>query len=94
MASASFLKSSPILDKSEFVKGQPLLRQSSSPAVRLCNPRAAAASPLTIRASSYADELVKTAVRTKFQIFFKKKNNFGMRPSVELGVLGNASECH
>ncbi|KAL0424479.1 UNVERIFIED_CONTAM: Fructose-bisphosphate aldolase 2, chloroplastic [Sesamum radiatum] len=33
MASASLLKSSPVLDKSEFVKGQPLLRQPAVAAV-------------------------------------------------------------
>ncbi|KAK4405305.1 Fructose-bisphosphate aldolase 2, chloroplastic [Sesamum angolense] len=59
MASASLLKSSPVLDKSEFVKGQTLLRQPSAAAVR-CHPNAAPSS-LTVRASSYADELVKTA---------------------------------
>jgi len=58
-ASASLFKSSIVLDKSDWVKGQ-TLRQSSLSAVR-CNP-AAAPSSLTIRASSYADELVKTAV--------------------------------
>ncbi|PHT56524.1 putative fructose-bisphosphate aldolase 2, chloroplastic [Capsicum baccatum] len=57
MASASLLKTSPVLDKSEFVKGQSL-RQPSVSVVR-CHP--AAPSALTIRASSYADELVKTA---------------------------------
>ncbi|KAK6159527.1 hypothetical protein DH2020_006841 [Rehmannia glutinosa] len=54
MASASLLKSSPVLDKSEFVKGQSLLRQPSA-SVRCTIPS------LTVRASSYADELVKTA---------------------------------
>ncbi|KAK6121492.1 hypothetical protein DH2020_044771 [Rehmannia glutinosa] len=60
MASASFLKSSPVLEKSEFVKGQSatLLRQPSASVVR-CHPNAAP-SPLTVRASSYADELIKT----------------------------------
>ncbi|KAG8368176.1 hypothetical protein BUALT_Bualt15G0017800 [Buddleja alternifolia] len=57
MASAS-LKSSPVLGKSEFVKGHTLLRQSS--ASFRCSPNAAP-SPLVVRASSYADELVKTA---------------------------------
>uniref|UniRef100_A0A7N2MZC4 Fructose-bisphosphate aldolase n=1 Tax=Quercus lobata TaxID=97700 RepID=A0A7N2MZC4_QUELO len=57
MASASLLKSSPVLDKSEWVKGQ-TLRQPSVSVVR-CLPNAP--SPLTIRAGSYADELVKTA---------------------------------
>lgn len=54
MASASLLKTSPVLDKTEFVKGQSLRLPSVS--VR-CQPSA-----LTVRASSYADELVKTAV--------------------------------
>lgn len=58
MASASLLKSSPVLDKSEWVKGQTLLRQPSVSSVVRCHP--SAASGLTIRAS-YADELVKTA---------------------------------
>ena len=57
MASASLLKTSPVLDKIEFVKGQSL-RQPSVSVVR-CQP--AAPSVLTVRASSYADELVKTA---------------------------------
>ncbi|KAF9684419.1 hypothetical protein SADUNF_Sadunf04G0116400 [Salix dunnii] len=57
MASASFLKSSPVLDKSEFVKGQ-TLRLPSASIVR-CRP--AAPSVLTVRAGSYAEELVKTA---------------------------------
>lgn len=61
MASASFLKSSPVLDKSEFVKGQTLLRQHSV-SVR-CQPSA-----LSVRAS-YADELVKTAVCLCFHRF-------------------------
>ncbi|XAR72767.1 Fructose-bisphosphate aldolase [Bertholletia excelsa] len=56
-ASASLLKSSPVLDKTEWVKGQSL-RQPS--AIR-AHPTAAPYT-LTIRAvSSYADELVKTA---------------------------------
>lgn len=58
MASASLIKSSPVLDKAEFVKGQSL-RQPSVSVVR-CHPNAVTS--LTIRASSYADELVKTAV--------------------------------
>lgn len=57
-ASASLLKSAPVLDKSEWVKGQNL-RQPSVSVVR-CLPTAPSA--LTVRASSYADELVKTAV--------------------------------
>ncbi|KAK6240856.1 Fructose-bisphosphate aldolase [Theobroma cacao] len=56
-ASATLLKSSPILDKSEWVKGQNL-RQPSVSVVR-CHPTAPSA--LTVRASSYADELIKTA---------------------------------
>ncbi|KAJ8556480.1 hypothetical protein K7X08_032232 [Anisodus acutangulus] len=62
MASSSLLKSSPVLDKSEFVKGQSL-RQPSVSVVR-CHPTNATshATSLTVRAaSSYADELVKTA---------------------------------
>ncbi|KAM6554738.1 hypothetical protein CsatB_015500 [Cannabis sativa] len=55
--SASLLKSAPVLDKSEWVKGQNL-RQPSVSVVR-CLPTASSA--LTVRASSYADELVKTA---------------------------------
>ncbi|KAL0422821.1 UNVERIFIED_CONTAM: Fructose-bisphosphate aldolase 2, chloroplastic [Sesamum latifolium] len=58
MASPSLLKSSPVLDKSEFVKGQTLLRQPNSASAR-CIPNAPPSS-LSIRAS-YADELVKTA---------------------------------
>jgi hypothetical protein len=58
MASASFLKSSPVLDKSEFVKGQ-TLRLPSASIVRC---RSTAPSALTVRAGSYAEELVKTAV--------------------------------
>ncbi|KAJ6346093.1 hypothetical protein OIU78_008681 [Salix suchowensis] len=57
MASASLLKSSPVLDKSEFVKGQ-TLRLPSASIVRC---RSVAPSSLTVRAGSYADELVKTA---------------------------------
>ncbi|KAJ6985639.1 fructose-bisphosphate aldolase 1 [Populus alba x Populus x berolinensis] len=57
MASASLLKSSPVLDKSEFVKGQ-TLRLPSASIVRC---RSTAPSSLTVRAGSYADELVKTA---------------------------------
>ncbi|CAN6482530.1 unnamed protein product [Victoria cruziana] len=56
MASASLLKSSPVLDKSEFLKGQSLRPTASF--------RAHATSPSTLvvrAASSYADELVKTA---------------------------------
>ncbi|KAM7475073.1 hypothetical protein LguiB_022316 [Lonicera macranthoides] len=56
MASASLLKSSVVLDKSEWVKGQ-TLHQPRVSVVR-CHPTP---SGLTIRASSYADELVKTA---------------------------------
>ncbi|CAN6916529.1 unnamed protein product [Brassica oleracea] len=59
MASTSLLKASPVLDKSEWVKGQSVLfRQPSSAAVVLRN----RATSITVRAaSSYADELVKTA---------------------------------
>ncbi|KAM7265955.1 hypothetical protein ACFE04_003638 [Oxalis oulophora] len=57
-ASATLIKSSAILDKSEWVKGQSLRQPSVSSLVR-CRPTAVSA--LTIRASSYADELVKTA---------------------------------
>lgn len=59
MASASLLKTSPVLDKSEFVKGQALLLRQPSVAVVRCQP--VAPSGVTVRAS-YADELVKTAV--------------------------------
>ncbi|MBH0219611.1 fructose-bisphosphate aldolase class I, partial [Listeria monocytogenes] len=55
MASASLLKSSPVLEKSEWVKGQ-TLRQPVS--VVRCHPTTTSA--LNVRAS-YADELVKTA---------------------------------
>lgn len=58
MASASLLKSSPVLDKSEWVKGQ-ALRQPPVSHVH-CIPTSPSA--LTVRASAYADELVKTAV--------------------------------
>ncbi|WZZ10266.1 fructose-bisphosphate aldolase 2, chloroplastic-like [Brassica napus] len=59
MASTSLLKASPVLDKSEWVKGQSVLfRQPSSASVVLPN----RATSLAVRAaSSYADELVKTA---------------------------------
>lgn len=57
-ASASLLKSSHVLDKSEWVKGQSL-RQPSVSVVR-CNPTTSM--PLTVRAGAYQDELVKTAV--------------------------------
>ncbi|KAK6924446.1 Fructose-bisphosphate aldolase, class-I [Dillenia turbinata] len=57
MASASLLKASPVLDKSEWVKGQTLRQPAVS--VSRCNP--VAPSGLTIRASSYADELINTA---------------------------------
>ncbi|ESQ53145.1 hypothetical protein EUTSA_v10025379mg [Eutrema salsugineum] len=59
MASTSLLKASPVLDKSEWVKGQSVLfRQPFSASVVLPN----RATSLTVRAaSSYADELVKTA---------------------------------
>ncbi|KAL3515098.1 hypothetical protein ACH5RR_022000 [Cinchona calisaya] len=58
MASTSLLKTSPVLGKSEFVRGSQSLRQSSASVV-LCHPTSL--SSLIIRASSYADELVKTA---------------------------------
>ena len=59
MASASFLKTSPVVDRSEFVKGQ-TLRLPSIAGVKF-HPNGS--SSLTVRAaSSYADELVKTAV--------------------------------
>ncbi|KAK1296324.1 hypothetical protein QJS10_CPB15g00587 [Acorus calamus] len=59
MASASLLKSSPVIDKSEWVKGTQSLRHpSASVSVRSHS----TASSLTVRAaSSYADELIKTA---------------------------------
>ncbi|KAK3412593.1 hypothetical protein EUGRSUZ_I01326 [Eucalyptus grandis] len=59
MASASLLKSSPVLDKSEFVKGTQTLRTPSLAAVRY-HPTTAP-SALVVKASAYADELVKTA---------------------------------
>ncbi|KVI08793.1 Aldolase-type TIM barrel [Cynara cardunculus var. scolymus] len=61
MASASLFKPSPstILDKSEWVKGGQTLRQ---PPVSIVRFSSAAPAVSTIRASSYADELVKTAV--------------------------------
>ncbi|KAH0971142.1 hypothetical protein GBA52_025657 [Prunus armeniaca] len=60
MASASLLKSAPVLGKPEWLKGQALPQPSAS--VVRCNP--VASSALTVRAtSSYADELVKTAVQ-------------------------------
>ena len=55
-ASATLLKSSPIIDKSEWIKGQNL-RQPSVCVIR-CQRTLVG---LTVRASSYADELVKTA---------------------------------
>ncbi|KAK4345419.1 hypothetical protein RND71_035595 [Anisodus tanguticus] len=58
MASTSLLKSSPVVDKSEFIKGQILCQPSIS--VIRCHPISAPS--LTVRAASaYADELVKTA---------------------------------
>lgn len=57
-ASASLLKSSsPVLDKSEWVKGQAIRQSTVSVRSLPSGPSA-----LTIRAGSYADELVKTAV--------------------------------
>lgn len=61
MASASaslFKPSTRVLEKSEWVKGQSL-RQPSVSLVRVAN---SATSSLVVRAGSYADELVKTAV--------------------------------
>ncbi|CAA6666907.1 unnamed protein product [Spirodela intermedia] len=58
MASASLLKSSPVLDKSDWVKGQSLRH----PLAASVSVRSHAAAPLSVRAAtSYADELVKTA---------------------------------
>ncbi|CAM8926484.1 unnamed protein product [Rhodiola kirilowii] len=56
-ASASLLNLSPVVERSDWVKGQSL-RQPAASLVR-CTPTAS--SSLTIRAGSYADELVKTA---------------------------------
>ncbi|KAE8711723.1 putative fructose-bisphosphate aldolase 1 [Hibiscus syriacus] len=56
-ASATLLKSSPVIDKFEWVKGQSL-RQGSATFVQR---HPTSPSALTVRASSYADELVKTA---------------------------------
>ncbi|KAL4351395.1 hypothetical protein GQ457_06G002500 [Hibiscus cannabinus] len=58
-ASSATLKSSSVIDKCEWIKGQSL-RQASAAFVR-CHPTSPSA--LTVRASSYADELVKTAVK-------------------------------
>ncbi|RAK52446.1 hypothetical protein DJ021_18445, partial [Phenylobacterium hankyongense] len=57
MASASFLKSSPVLDKSDWVKGQSLRHPLSASVAVRHHPAAG----FSVRASSYADELVKTA---------------------------------
>ncbi|CAA7410911.1 unnamed protein product [Spirodela intermedia] len=57
MASASLLKSSPVLDKSDWLKGQSL---RYAPAASV-SARSLPAASLTVRASSYADELAKTA---------------------------------
>ncbi|KAL5713571.1 fructose-bisphosphate aldolase [Ranunculus cassubicifolius] len=57
MASASLLKASSVIGKSEWVKGQSLQQPSAS--IVRCTP--VAPSGLTIRAGGYADELVKTA---------------------------------
>ncbi|KAI3930548.1 hypothetical protein MKX01_036994 [Papaver californicum] len=57
MASASLFKSSAVLDKSDFFKGQSLRQPSAYVGRR----NAVAPSALTVRAGSYADELVKTA---------------------------------
>ncbi|XP_031266699.1 serine carboxypeptidase-like 51 [Pistacia vera] len=64
-ASASLLKSSPVLDKSEWVNGQTIICQPSVSVVR-CHPNAPCA--LTIRAGSYVDELVKTVVLSSSSI--------------------------
>lgn len=60
MASAAALfKPSPVLDKSEWVKGQSL----SLPTAKSVRTHAIAPAGLTVKAAiSYADELVKTAV--------------------------------
>ncbi|XP_077221499.1 fructose-bisphosphate aldolase 1, chloroplastic [Tasmannia lanceolata] len=57
MASASLLKSSPVLDKSEWVKGQSN-RLASAMSFRSSH---TAPSTLTVRAGPYSDELIKTA---------------------------------
>lgn len=63
MASASLLKSSLVLNKSEWVKG-PSFRQPSVSHVR-CQP-----APFTVKAvSSYAEELIKTAVRRTSKLY-------------------------
>lgn len=59
-SATSLLKSSSLVNKSEWLKGQNL-RYPSVSVVR-CNPGAAAPSALTIRAGAYDDELIKTAV--------------------------------
>ncbi|XP_077220771.1 uncharacterized protein LOC143854613 isoform X1 [Tasmannia lanceolata] len=61
MASASLLKSSPVLDKSEWVKGQSI-RLPSAMSFRSSH---TAPSTLTVRAGSYSDEFIKTAVASK-----------------------------
>lgn len=59
-ASASLLKSSPSVTlQSEWIKGQNLRHPSASSAFVRCHPKTAA--PFSVRAASYADELVKTA---------------------------------
>ncbi|CAN6463720.1 unnamed protein product [Victoria cruziana] len=58
MASATLLKSSLVVDKSEFLKGQSL-RSSSSASFKTNS--STSPSTLVVRAGSYADELVKTA---------------------------------
>lgn len=63
MASATLLKSSLVVDKSEFLKGQSL-RSSSSASFKTNS--STSPSTLVVRAGSYADELVKTAVRTTY----------------------------
>ena len=80
MASTSLLKASPVLDKSEWVKGQSVLfRQPSSASVVLRN----RATSLTVRAaSSYADELVKTAVSSHISsLLYHVFNDFYLHDS-------------
>lgn len=63
----SLLKSSSLVNKSEWLKGQNL-RYPSVSVVR-CNPGAAAPSALTIHAGAYDDELIKTAVCFSLSFF-------------------------
>ncbi|PON71559.1 Fructose-bisphosphate aldolase, class-I [Parasponia andersonii] len=57
MASASVIKSAQVLDKSGWVKGQTFLQ----PSISVVRFQPISPSGLTVRAGSYADELVKTA---------------------------------